>query len=90
MIFGVLAFCAFVGWGALRMLKSAERAENEPKYRRRNLLVMGVIYAFGGINGIINVALGDAPAWALCLLPIPVLIAWAFFRRASRIKNPAA
>jgi hypothetical protein len=54
-IAGVLAFSAFLGWGAWRFCKSAERAERDPRYLRRNLLRLGLIYLGCGIYGIVEV-----------------------------------
>ena len=83
MIFGVLFSCAVMGWMALRAGTSVERAENEPRYRRRLLLVAGAIYTLGGISLIVDVAVGSAPLWNLCFLPIPILFVGTYFKQQT-------
>jgi heme A synthase len=87
-ILGVSVATVFLGWVMWRAARSVERAESDPKYQRRWLIVFGMVYVLGAIVGISNVASGHAPPLSLLGLPIPVLIAWYFVRAAIRVKVP--
>jgi len=89
-IVGVIAFTAFLAWMMWRACKSAERAERDPRYLRRRFIRWGMLYvAVVGIN-IVDVATGKQPKMMLIGLPITMLIAWMFFRAATRVKIPPA
>jgi hypothetical protein len=89
-ILGVLALSAFLGWGAWRVYKSAERAERDPRYLRRSLLLLGLIYVGGAVYGIEEVITGSAPIQSLVGLPIGAFFAWFYLRTAFRVKVPPA
>ena len=84
----VLALSAFIGWVAWRVFKSAERAERDPRYLRRRLLGMGILYIGCAIYAIANVATGREPIKSLIGLPIGVLFIWMYLRAAIRVKVP--
>ena len=73
-----LMLFVLLGWIGLRMLKSDQRAEADPKDRRRKLLVLVGIYSVGAVGGTLNAVFGDAPLWSLCFLPIPLFFVWAY------------
>ena len=85
-IVGVLAFTAFLGWLMWRMTRAVERAERYPRYLRRWLIFFGALYSLGAVTSVFRVMSGEAPILSLIGLPIPVLIAWYFFRAAIRKK----
>ena len=87
-IVGVLAFSALLGWGAWRIFKSAERAEQDPRHLRRNLLRLGLIYIGCALYGIAEVVTGKQPVESLVGLPIGALLAWFYLRAAFRVKIP--
>jgi hypothetical protein len=85
-----LALSGFIGWMAWRVFKSAERAERDPRYLRRRLLEMGMLYIGCAIFAIANVATGREPIKSLIGLPIGVLFIWMYLRAAIRVKVPPA
>jgi len=87
-IAGVLAFSAFIGWGAWQVFKSAERAERDPRYLRRSFLRLGLIYVGCGVYAIAEVVTGREPIQILVGLPIGGLLAWFYLRTAFRVKIP--
>ncbi len=87
-IVGVLALSAFLGWGAWRTCMSAERAERDPRYRRRILLLLGVVYVGGAVYGIAEVVTGREPIQSLIGLPVGALLAWFYLRTAFRVNVP--
>ena len=89
-IVGVLVFSAFLGWGAWRVCKSSERAERDPRYLRRILLSLGLIYVGSAVFGIAQVITGKQPLQSLIGLPIGALLAWFYLRTAFRVKVPPA
>jgi uncharacterized membrane protein len=89
-ILGVLAFSAFLGWGAWRVFKSAERAERDPRYLRRRLVLLGLLYVGSAVYGIEQVVTGREPLQSLIGLPIGALLAWFYLRAAFRVKIPPA
>jgi hypothetical protein len=89
-IVSVLAFSAFLGWGAWRVCKSAERAVRDPRYLRRNLLWLGLLYIGSAVFGIAEVVTGKEPLQSLIGLPIGALLAWFYIRTALRVKVPPA
>jgi phosphatidylglycerophosphate synthase len=84
----VLALSAFLGLVAWRVYKSAERAERDPRYLRRRLLGMGMLYIGCALFAIANVATGREPIKSLIGLPIGVLFIWMYLRAAIRVKVP--
>ena len=75
-------------WFFWRSWKSVERAERDPRYLRRRLLLMGMIYVAGAVFGIEQVATRKQPVQSLIGLPIAVCFAWFWLRSASRVKVP--
>ncbi len=87
-IIAVLAATAALGWTMWRVVRSAERMERDPKYLRRRLIWVAVIYVFGTVFGIIEVATGQQPIQSLIGLPIVLAMIWFFLRSASKVKVP--
>jgi cell division protein FtsW (lipid II flippase) len=87
-IVGVFSVTALLIWILWRACKSAERAEREPKYLRRILVLAGVPYVIAAVSIVAEVATGDMPVWMLLGLPIPILFAWFWLRQANRVKVP--
>jgi len=86
----VLAACAFFGWMAWRVCKSADRAEQDPRYRRRLLLRGALLYGFCAVYGIEEVITGKQPVQNLFFIIIPAALIWLFVRAASGVKIPPA
>jgi hypothetical protein len=87
-IIGVLVATAVMGWMMWRLFRSVERMERDPKYLRRSLIYGAVIYVFGALFGIIEVARGEQPIQALIGLPIVLFLIWVLLRSASKVKIP--
>ncbi len=87
-IIGVLVATAVMGWMMWRLVRSAERMERDPKYLRRRLIWGAMIYVFGALFGIIEVARGEEPIQALIGLPIVLFLIWVALRSASKVKIP--
>ena len=88
-ILAVFALSALLGWGAWRMYKSAERAERDPKYLRRRLIRLGVLYLGCSIWAVLEVANGARPLKSLVGLPIGLLLGWFYLRAATRVDTPS-
>jgi uncharacterized membrane protein YvlD (DUF360 family) len=88
-IIGVLASSLFV-WMIWRFCRSIERAEGDPKYRRRLLIRFGTMYVAAAVIGIVLVAIGQEPIQSLAGLPVVALLAWSFFRRTAKVNVPPA
>jgi hypothetical protein len=86
---GVFAVAALLGWTMYRSAKSMDRAEQDPKYKRRVFYIGAAIYGFGLIAGVARVLSGDAPPAALLPAPIPLLFVWFYLREAKRVKIPS-
>ncbi len=89
-VIGVLVISALLAWGMLRVAKSSERAERDPRYLRRLLFRGGALYIVTTVFGIVGVATGREPVQTLFGLPIVLLIIWLLLRAASRVKIPPA
>jgi hypothetical protein len=89
-IVGVLASTELLAWMMWRACQSVERAERDPKYLRRRLFWLGMIYVGAAVFGIVEVASGQEPVQTLFGLPIGLLFAWWFLRAAVRVKVPPA
>lgn len=87
-VVGVAAASGLLGWMTFRLAKHIDRAEQEPRYRRRWLLYGAAIYGFGVVAGVSQVLSGDAPPWALLCVPIPLLFVWLYLRAAKQVKIP--
>jgi len=85
---GVFAATSLFGWTMYRYAKSMDRAEREPKYRRRLLYMGAAIYSCGLVAGVAQVLSGDAPPATLLAAPIPVVFVWFYLRAAKRVKIP--
>jgi len=88
-VVGVRLFSALLAFGAFRLWKHMDRAERDARYRRRWLLAGGVIYVVSMANAVSKVISGASPVMTLLGLPIPLLMAWFFFRQAIRTKVPS-
>jgi hypothetical protein len=82
--------CGFFGWMAWRVCQSADRAEHDPRYRRRLLLRGALLYGFCALYGIEEVITGKQPAQNLFFLIIPAALIWLFVKAASGVKVPPA
>ena len=87
-IVGVLAVTALLGWMMWRLARAVERAERDPRYVRRWLILFAALYGFGALTSVSRVISGDAPPLSLIGLAIPVLIVWYCCRAAIRMKVP--
>lgn len=87
-IVGVSVASVLFGWMMFRFAKSMDRAERDPKHKRRILLRSAAIYGFGIVLGVSQVVTGDAPLKTLLALPIPLLIVWMYLRAARQVKTP--
>jgi CDP-diglyceride synthetase len=87
-ILGVSAVTAFFAWTMWRAFRMVERAERDPKYLRRLLLVLPVLYACSTVFGVFEVATGREPIQALAGLLIVVVISWVYVRMALKVKVP--
>lgn len=87
-VVGVSAVSALLGWMTFRFAKHMDRAEREPRYRRRWLLYGAAMYGFGFVTGVPRVLSGDAPRWALLFVPIPLLFVWLYLSAAKQVKIP--
>jgi amino acid transporter len=85
---GVFAAAALVGWVMYRSAKSMDRAERDPKYKRRLLYIGAAIYSYGLVAGVAQVLSGDAPPATLLAAPIPLIFVWFYLRAAKRMKIP--
>lgn len=87
-VVGVFAASALLGWFMFRAGKSLDRANSDPRYRRRQLLLLAGVYVFSMLIGVSGVIRGEQPVWSLLGLPIPLLIVYFLLRTASRTKVP--
>jgi len=86
----VLLLTGLFGWGMWSVGRSAERAERDARYRRRNLLRLGVLYFAAVVAGVVAVLTGDAPKLALAGVPVCLLMGWWLVRNAGNVKIPPA
>ena len=86
-VVGVFVAAALGGWAMHRAAKSADRAEQDAKYRRRLFYRGAALYGFGLFVGISQVLSGNAPPATFAAI-IPVLFVWSFLRAAKRVKVP--
>ena len=89
-IVGVLAVSAFLAWGAWRVCKSTERAERDPRYRRRVLLRGGLFYVVCVVFLIAQAGTIDQLIRIIAGLPIGAALTWFYIRSALRVKVPPA
>jgi hypothetical protein len=87
-VVGVFVAAALGGWAMHRAAKSADRAEQDAKYRRRLFYRGAALYGFGLFVGISQVLSGNAPPATLFAAIIPLLFVWSFLRAAKRVKVP--
>ncbi|MGB0104239.1 MAG: hypothetical protein WBC30_17915 [Candidatus Sulfotelmatobacter sp.] len=87
-IVGVLVATAVMGWLMWQLFRSTERMERDPKYLRRRLIRGAMIYVFGALFGMIEIARGELPIQALIGLPISLFMIWVILRTASKVKIP--
>jgi len=88
-IVAVSAASAFLAWMIWRAWQSAERVARDPKYLRRRLFRLGLLYVGAAVFGIVEVATGREPIQTLAGLPIGLLFAWLVLRTATRNKDPS-
>jgi threonine/homoserine/homoserine lactone efflux protein len=89
-IVGMLASTAVLVWMLWRVCRSAERAERDPKYLRRRLFWLGMIYVLGAVFGIEQVVTRQQPVQSLFGLPVALFLAWFWLKTASKVKVPPA
>jgi len=87
-IVGVLGTTAILILMLWRLTKSVGRAERDPKYLRRNMRLLGLIYVGAAVFAIVEVATGQEPIQTLFGLPIGLLLAWLWLRQAGKVKIP--
>jgi hypothetical protein len=87
-IAGVSVATAVLAWMLWRVCKSVQRAERDPRYLRRRLFWLGIIYVGAAVFGIEEVVRGKEPIQSLIGLPIGLAFAWFWLRMASRVKVP--
>jgi membrane protein implicated in regulation of membrane protease activity len=87
-IAGVSVSTALLAWCLWRVCKSVERAERDPRYLRRRLFWLGMMYLGAAVFGIEEVARGKEPIQTLIGLPIGLALAWFWLRMARRVKVP--
>jgi uncharacterized membrane protein YvlD (DUF360 family) len=86
-IFGILA-ALLVGWMLWHFVRSVERSQVDPIYRRRRLIRFGIMYVVSAVIGIVLVVTRQEPVLTLVGLPVVAWLAWSLFRAASRVKVP--
>ena len=87
-IAGVLGMCALVVFGLFRMARHLGRMEKEPRYRRRFLLGIGLLYLVSLVYCTVQVLTGDLPKESLFGFPVAALLGWTFIRGGIRAKVP--
>jgi hypothetical protein len=87
-VIGVILFGLFLGFGVWRAAKSADRAIDDPRYRRRSIIRFAMAYIAVGVFIIVGVAAGKERVEALYGLPMGVIIIWYLLRSAFKIKVP--
>ena len=85
-IVGVLVLTGVLIVALWSVVKSTERAERDPRYRRTLFLIVGAIYAIGAIRGFLLVLVGNEPWWILLLLPVPIVLAIGWLRMAKKVR----
>jgi len=84
----VFAVAALFGWMMFRAGNSADRAARDPRYRRRQLILIAMVYTVFLVYGITQIAFDSLHTIDLVGLIIPILFVWYFWRAASRTKIP--
>lgn len=87
-IIGVFAATGVLIWGLWRMVRTAERAERDPRFRRRILVSGALLYGGAALYAVILVVAGSEPIQSLLGLPISALLVWFFLRAALATKVP--
>ena len=87
-VVGVFAASALLGWFMFRLGKSMDRANSEPRYRRRQIVLLVGVYVVSMVVGVSEVIGGNRPVWSLVFLPIPLLIVYFLLRAARQTKVP--
>jgi hypothetical protein len=85
---GVLGISALVVFGLFRMARRVDRMEKEPRYRRRFLLGMGLLYLGSIVYCAVQVLIGDLPKESLLGFPVVALLCWISIRAGIRVKVP--
>jgi len=87
-VVGVFSVSALFGWMMFRAAKSWERADLDPRYRRRKLILGAAIYVVAIVIGLSQVIRGNEPVETLAGLPIVLLLVYWLLRTASHTKIP--
>lgn len=87
-IVAVFAGAALFGWMMFRAGNSADRAARDPRYARRLMIRIALVYSVFLAYGITQIALGSQPMMDLVGLIIPILFVPYLWRAASRTKIP--
>jgi len=85
-VVGVFVASALLGWFMLRLGKSMDRANSDPRYRRRQIVLLVGVYVVSMVVGVSGVIGGSQPVWSLVFLPIPLLIVYSLLRTARQTK----
>jgi hypothetical protein len=84
----VLAASAIFGWFMFRAAKSLDRAESDPSYRRRLILIPVAIYVVSTVYGVSQVILGRQPVQSLIGLPFVLLLIYGGLKAAMKTGAP--
>jgi hypothetical protein len=87
-VVGVVTASALIGWTMFRAAKSWDRAASDPRYRRRQLILLAAVYVVSIMFGVSELIRGNQPVLSLVGLPIPLLIVYWLLRTAGRTKVP--
>jgi hypothetical protein len=83
----VLTFSALLGWLLLRAARSAERARQDPRYRRRYLLVHAAISAAGAVLWGVLGARGQPASQVLLCLFLALANVMSFINDARKLNT---
>jgi hypothetical protein len=89
-IVAVTVSSALLAAGMWAAWRETERAERDPRYKRKILLRLSLLYIGCAAFGIAEVVSGREPKQSLLGLPIAAVLAWAYLRAATRMKVPPA
>ena len=88
-ILGVFLLTGALIWTMYRLAASVERAKSDPKYLRRRLTRIAILYGVVAIIVITEAITKNEPIWVLLGLPV-LLIAYHLLKSALRVKIPPA
>ena len=87
-IIGFTLFIAIVYWVLVRAARLGNRIHQDPRFRRRVLVIAAIPYILGGLVGTVEVATGNEPLKTLAGLAISIPMAWLFLSAARKTKIP--